>query len=318
MLLAVLTWIAALLIEGIGTYVSVVGLGAFVGYNVVIMALAASLDFGKIIVATALYKKAKTLPLLLRTYLTPALIVLILFTSAGAAGYLQAAFQTAVVDTKEQTVIITGLKDERERLLKRKAEIDAQIAKVPDNFVTARRQLIETFRVETDHLNRRLVQIDTELPKQQVVQINKNAKAGPIVYVAETFNVTVEQAANWVVIMIIFVFDPLAIALVMLGTHLWEEEMAKRRARRPSSAPFVSASETVEVKREGVRRVDPRDLEPDPTVTDLPQELSAGLNSLLRNEEHRKADAPGEWTLADPLRSADLKKVVTQGVKTTT
>lgn len=211
---------AAFLIESIGTYVSVVGLSALFSANPVIILLAVSLDIGKVVTVSFLYRNWKDISWLMKSYMTIAAIVLMIITSVGAFGYLSAEFQKAIQGTNENAVIIQTMEDEQARLQARKEQIDNQIAQFPPEYVTGRRQAVEQFAPEVNRINERLAEIDQELPNLKLETIKKNVEVGPIIFIAEAFGTTPEQAVKYVILIIIFVFDPLAIALLIAGNFL--------------------------------------------------------------------------------------------------
>ena len=90
MIFALLTFLSAFLIEGIGTYVSIVGLSALFSSNPVIIMLALALDFGKLITVSFLYKHWKSMNKIMKAYMLAAASILMIITSTGAAGYLTA------------------------------------------------------------------------------------------------------------------------------------------------------------------------------------------------------------------------------------
>ena len=217
----VLTFLAAFLIEGLGTVVSVIGLSTLFGANPIIIALAVALDIGKLIVVTLLYTYWKHLSKLMKAYALVASIITMTITSAGSAGYLSAKFQEAIIGTQEGSLKVNVLKDEQARLQKRKEQIDQQIASLPEKFsATQRIRMINQFKDEQKQVTARLSEIDRQLPDLQVKQINVEAKAGPILYIAKAFDVPVEVAVKYVILMIIFVFDPLAVFLIIAGNFL--------------------------------------------------------------------------------------------------
>jgi cell division protein FtsB len=229
MLFAILVFLSAFLIEGIGTYVSVVGLSALFAANPVIIVLAVALDIGKVVSVSFLYKHWRRVNFLMKSYMTIAAIVLMLITSAGCFGYLSGEFQKAISNTNTQAVQLAALTDEQGRLQKRKEAIDKQIAQLPENMVAGRTRLIKQFAPEVNRINDRLVEIDKELPKLKIESIKKNVEVGPIIYVAEAFNTTPEHAVKWVILTIIFVFDPLAIALLLAGNYLIELRSSEKK-----------------------------------------------------------------------------------------
>lgn len=235
MLFIALVLFSAFLIEGIGTYVSVIGLSALFAANPVIITLAVALDLGKVVAVSFLYKYWKKIGLLMRSYMIVATAVLMLITSTGCFGYLSGQFQHAIAGTHQDTVLIQSLENEQTRLQARKQEIDKQIANLPADYAKARRDLMKEFAPETQKINARLAEIDQELPKLKVESIHKNTEVGPILYVAEAFNTTPEQAVKWVILIIIFVFDPLAITLLIAGNFLIEQRRLKKEQSTPKS-----------------------------------------------------------------------------------
>lgn len=226
MIFVVLTFIAALAIESLGTLVSVIGLSALFGSNPIIIALVVALDLGKLVSVSLLYTHWKDLPRLMKTYALIASAALMVITSAGAAGYLSAEFQKAIVGTQEGSLKVDVLKKQQAKYEERKKQIDQQIAALPEKTtVNQRLRLMNGFKAEQQDLQDKITKIDNDLPALQVSQINTEAHAGPILYIAKAFDVPVEVAVKYVILLIIFVFDPLAIFLIIAGNFL----LAKRR-----------------------------------------------------------------------------------------
>ena len=238
MILSLLAFASAFLIEGLGTWISIIGLSSLFSADPIIIALAAALDIGKVVTVSFLYKQWSTAPRMLRAYMILATAVLMIITSAGAFGYLSAAFQGAIKDTKQQQVLVSAIAEEKAKLEARKKEIDTQIAKLPSNSVRGRQKLIAAFKGEADRITLRLQQLDAELPKLRVQEIAMSTHAGPVVYISQAFDVSLEQAVKYVILVIIFVLDPLAIALLVAGNFLWETRARERRAlASPSGQP---------------------------------------------------------------------------------
>lgn len=223
MTLILLTFLAALCLEAIGTIVSIQGLTLLFGVEPLIISLAIAFDFGKLISVSILYKEWKSLPKTLKTYMFAASAVLMVITSAGAAGYLSAASQKALLPTKSIQVQVDALSQEKQKLEKRKIEIDNQITNLPPDMVKGRTKLIANFKSELDQVNSRIVELDQQVPKLQVELIEKSSHSGPITYIAEATGKTAEQAMGWIIALVIFVFDPLAIALILAGNYLIEK-----------------------------------------------------------------------------------------------
>lgn len=217
-----LLFLSAFFIEGIGTYISIVGLSTLFAGSIVVALMMLAIDMGKITGISFLYKYWGEINIVMKTYMTIAAAVLIAITSTGAFGFLSGEFQKAMSGNSQNTVLIQSMTDEQSRLQKRKEEIDKQIAQLPQNNVRGRTQLIRQFDPEVKRINARLAEIDTKLPELKISTIEKSVKIGPILYVAEAFKITPEEAVKWVILTIIFVFDPFAIVLLIAGNFLIE------------------------------------------------------------------------------------------------
>ncbi|WP_407305377.1 hypothetical protein [Acinetobacter sp.] len=231
----IIIFITAILIESIGTYISVIGLTTLFGINFTIIALAIALDLGKIVTVSFVYNNWKTLPKLMKTYALIAACITMVITSAGASSYLSGEFQKAIMGTKEGETKVAILKEQQLRYQERKKQIDDQIANLPEKTtVNQRLRMVNASKTEQQALDRKIAQIDQELPALQVAQIGTEAKAGPIVAIAKAFKIPVEQAISWVIGIIIIVFDPLAIFLIIAGNFLVSRRKAKGKEERPA------------------------------------------------------------------------------------
>ena len=293
MIFSLLTFASAFLIEGLGTWISIVGLSSLFNADPIIIALAAALDVGKLVTVSFLYKRGNTAPRMLRFYMIVATAVLMAITSVGAFGYLSAAFQGAIKDTKQQQILVSTAMEEKTKLEARKKEIDAQIANLPSHIVQGRQKLISAFKGEADRINLRLRQLDAELPKMRAQQITINTHTGPIVYISQAFNVSVEQAVKYVILIIIFVFDPLAIALLVAGNFLWETR---------KKALSVAADASVRPDKADETRSDP--VIPVAGVTPLDSEKHVEA-SIPEMEPPHRGELADAVPVARPLELAD-------------
>jgi hypothetical protein len=227
MFFIILTLLSALLLEGIGTIVSVIGLVQLFGYTELIVALAIAFDIAKVTSVTVLYREWGKMSKLLRTYLTVASFVLMTITSMGAASYLSTNFQKSSLPVKTLEVKVKSMTEEKVKLEIRKKEIDAQIANLPSDYVKGRTKLLNNFKTEIERINNRIVQLDVEVPKVQTEMIDATSHAGPIMYLATALKSTPEAAMGWLIGLMIFVFDPLAVALILAGNYLVAQRTPK-------------------------------------------------------------------------------------------
>lgn len=311
MFFALITFLSAFFIESIGTYISILGLSALFAFNPVIIAMAVALDVGKVVAVSFLYKSWRGINWLMKTYMTIACVVLITITSMGVFGFLSGEFQKAIATNNTQTVAITALQDEQARLQKRKEQIDLQIANLPANYGATRVKVINSFKEETKRINDRLAKIDEELPKLKIENIQKAVKIGPILYVAEAFHTTPEQAVKWVILTIIGVFDPLAIALILAGNYLWEQ-------RRPKAQAVVVA--------ETQPLLPPTPVIPDADMPISSPEWNAAMDESIRDrtlqeqaasepEPEPKSELPLPIPPAPPLEVPTITEEIPENIK---
>lgn len=240
MFLIILTFLTALFVEGLGTLVSVKGAGSFFGGNPIILALVLALDIGKIVLVSFVYSHWKGIPWTMRIVGLPMIAIMMLFTSGSAAGFLSGEFQKAMVGSQEGQLKVQVLKEEQAKLEARKKQIDDQIANLPSNSARSRVVLMKQFSEEQKAVTERLNKLGPELSELQVSQISVSAKAGPILAVAEAFKISVAEAVKYVILMIILVFDPLAVFLIVAGNYLVD----KRKAEK-NKPPQLGSNEAV-------------------------------------------------------------------------
>lgn len=239
MFFIIITFLTAFLIEGLGTAVSVIGLSTLFGANPIIIALAIALDMGKLVVVSLLYKYWGQLGKVMKSYAVLASVVTMIITSAGAAGYLTGEFQKAIIGTQETVLKVNVLKEQQAKYETRKKQIDDQIANLPANYSRSRITLMKQFEAEQRELQSKIDAIDKQLPELQLHQIGVEAKAGPILYISKAFNISVEEAVKYVVLLIIFVFDPLAVFLIISGNFLLEKRklIKIKSEKQPADLP---------------------------------------------------------------------------------
>ena len=244
----ILIFLTAILMEAIGTYISVFGLGALFAGDPVIITMAIILDVTKLVTVSFLYQYWEHIKPVFKYYLLSAVLILMTITSAGSFGYLSSAFQRAVQPVMEIALKIDSYKHEREtltaekdELIKQRTDIDKQIAQLPHEYVKGRQKLIASFKPEEDSIRSRLGvitkrtdELSTQILQVQNENIDKEVHAGPIVYVAKAFDISIEQASKWVIFIIIFVFDPLAVSNILAGNFL----IKRRRGSTQAESDF--------------------------------------------------------------------------------
>ena len=212
--------IAALLIAGSAGFFSVFGLSKlFAGAALSVIIMAGSLEFGKLVTAAFLYRYWDKINLFQKTYLMTAVITLVLITSAGIFGYLSNAYQGATVTFEKQSNALIANEDRLEQLLEDKEflkeELEVQVNDLPDNYITAKRKLREEYNPRIQQVNDEILDVKGKIGDLKVGLVETGVDVGPAIYLARTFDTDVDSVVKFFIFILIFVFDPLAVMLVV-------------------------------------------------------------------------------------------------------
>ena len=252
MILGVLTLFTALAISAVAAYYSIIGLIAIFSAAVIpIAVMGVVLELGKLVTASWLYHYWKRVPRLLKTYLISAVVILMFITSMGIFGFLSKAHIEQTTITSDKSLEISSVQSEIERHKKDifRAEqslqlLDNALKKYTDlGAVTKGLNARKDQEVERNELNESIQsatnKIATLTEKQFVLkkeQLQIQSEVGPIRYIAELIygestQSVLEDAVRWVIIIIVFVFDPLAVLLLISANITLKEERTRRRRK---------------------------------------------------------------------------------------
>ena len=252
MILAVLTLLTALAISAVAAYYSIIGLIAIFSSAVIpIAVMGVVLETGKLVTAAWVYHHWKRTPTLLKTYLISAVVVLMFITSMGIFGFLSKAHieQTTINSDNTLQIELIDSKIQRERTTIQRAEntllqLDKALEKYVElGAVTKGLNARKDQQGERDELNTtinestnaitNLTQKKSELNAERIAI---EAEVGPIKYIAELLygestTGVLEDAVRGVILIIVFVFDPLAVLLLVAANQSLLQEQQKRRRR---------------------------------------------------------------------------------------
>ena len=215
-----LVGISALLIAFSAAFFSVFGLSKlFAGAELSVIIMASSLEFGKLVAASFLYRYWDRINLLQKFYMTFATVVLVIITSAGIFGFLSNAYQGATVEfEKESTNLIfkeDRLKQLQEDKIYLKEELDQAIADLPENYRTARRKLREDYQPQIAQINKQMIDLKGEIGELKTALVETGVDVGPVIYLARTFQTDIDTVVKFFIFILIFVFDPMAVMFVI-------------------------------------------------------------------------------------------------------
>jgi hypothetical protein len=237
--LKILVGLSAVLVAGCAAYFSVTGLGVlFAGASVSVMVMAGSLEAAKLVAATYLKQEWDTLKGFNKWYLTISVGTLMLITSAGIFGYLSNAFQQqnlSLQKVERDIAVYQTQIDKNEKEIERytnqlnnqqnirnsqEANLSKQIDK--DKSTSRVTQMIRNADKEITSISNRI----DELSKQNNVSLDsinaiKNAnislerEVGGFRFVADAFGIPLNDVVKFFILIIVLVFDPLAVALII-------------------------------------------------------------------------------------------------------
>ena len=237
MFLTILTFLSAISISIIAAGYSIIGLATlFAGAVVPIIAMGSALEIGKLVAASWLYQNWRSdVPRLLKVYLFSAIIVLIFITSMGIFGFLSKAHLDQVKPTSGNNIKISVLNNQinqQQLIIDRSQKTLDQLDKALDvyiekEFVTRglkERQKQEeernTLNTAINNASDKIAELTNEKASLSLEQDKIEAEVGPIKYVAELIygenaQDNFDKAVRIVILILIFVFDPLAVLLLI-------------------------------------------------------------------------------------------------------
>ena len=235
--LVYLVAIAAVLIAGSAAYFSVTGLGVlFSGAAIAVMVMAGSLEFAKLVTATYLKQNWDVIKGFNKWYLTIAVAILMLITSAGIFGYLSNAFQqqSLVLDQVQRQIDVWDIKiksnnDQIESLTKQleglqsnqgtileKGKVNSRLLRSIDN----RDKQVSKLQDKISDLQDLNVAQNDSINKIKTNNISIEKEVGGFRFVADAFGVDLKVVVKFFIFLIVIVFDPLAIALIIAFNQL--------------------------------------------------------------------------------------------------
>jgi len=265
----IITILAALVIAGTAALFSVTGISSvFAGHFIQVAIMAGALELGKIVISSILYRYWGIMNKAIKSYMITALFVLMIITSAGIFGYLSEAYQKTksgyeIVDkeielltskkqlfqneyNRYQTRLndLTGIRSSQE------TRLDSLYAR---GYTTSARRVETNIKRQDDEITKlsglilitsdSLSSIDKRAIEKQSIIITGDL--GPIKYVADAFETDMDTVVKWLILILIFVFDPLAVTLIVAANMIF---VNKHYEREEWTGFFNKKDKDVDVK----------------------------------------------------------------------
>ena len=264
--LPVLIALSALSVSGSAAFYSVSGLSKlFAGASFAVILMSSSLEISKLVIASLLYQYWDTINKWLRTYLASAVVILVLITSMGIYGFLSAAYQDTYRNLSVKDNKIAFLTQKKDFYKSDVLRYDEELNRISENIsilsnakstgiqvrdttsATGFRNTISTTelrlsqkRITVEEENRKRVQSKREivadsLQKYQlsILTLENNSEStgelGPLQYLSGLTGIPMDKIINVLLLVIIFVFDPLAISLVVASNFAFGQANPKKK-----------------------------------------------------------------------------------------
>ena len=248
--------LSALFVSSCAVFYSVYGLSQlFAGASKAVIVMASSLEIAKLVVASLLYQYWGELNKLLRLYLTIACITLMFITSGGIYGFLSGAYQETATKSElmdKHTLMLQTKQNRFNEQLKAEKELLIYYTEALSNPTMIQyidretQQLITT----TSSRQRKLMTSQLNEVKSNIYMLNDSIsiydmkilekevsneevrELGPLKYVAKSLGVEMDKVVNYFLLLIVCVFDPLAVCLVIAANFAFSRNTTKGEVYR--------------------------------------------------------------------------------------
>jgi hypothetical protein len=292
--------LSSLLIAGCAAYFSVYGIGMlFSGATIAAMIMASSLELGKLVTTSWLFRYWNKANILMRVYMIFAVFALMAITSIGIFGFLTSAFQKSSLENEvsiskitafetqklEESKKIDSTKTSISNLFKLRSSQEARLSETLANVVIARNPI--QFQNIQNQINDQISdinkQMETENEKLKVsgdkisklddsifklkIENSQKKDITTFKFVADEFNTTIQKVAKWFIIVLIIVFDPLAIILLLAynisSNRTYEEDKTdyeiykndKKVEEKPVETPVPSEKSEPQIIEKVVEKI---------------------------------------------------------------
>jgi hypothetical protein len=347
--------LSALSVSASAAFYSVSGLSKlFAGASLEVLIMASSLEISKLVIASLLYQYWDKLNKLLRFYLSIAAGILVIITSMGIYGFLSAAYQetatkSGIID--KEISVLTMKKDRftenRDFLLEEKKQIDESITSLREGLSnnviqykdpetgeiitttssSTRKVLqnqLEDAVVSRDKLSNKLEAVTDSITNLdiKILEVETNSdlagELGPLKYLSELTDKPMNDIINYLLLIIIFVFDPLAISLVIAANFLFkninEENLTDDLSEKNITIEENIIEEVTEEVEEEVEEVEEEVEEVEEEVEEVEEEVEE-VEEEVEEVEEEVEEVEEEVEEVEEEVIEDVKEEVTEDVK---
>ena len=253
-----LVGLAALAVAGCAAFFSVTGLALlFSGASLAVMVMGTSLEIAKLVSASYLHQYWDTTNKLLRTYLLLGVLILVVITSAGIFGFLSNAFQSTSlksdVVSREIGVFQSKITQNEQQI----AQLNSQMGNLQQNSGTLlgsgkvnnrlirsidnRDRQINKLSNKMGILNDSIAVWNIKINEIKNNNLDLEREIGGFKFIAEAFNLPINSVVKFFIFLLIFVFDPMAVTLIIAFNTAMEEDR-KKKPKKIVEEPMIDIS----------------------------------------------------------------------------
>ena len=334
--------LSALSVSGSAAFYSVYGLSKlFAGASTQVIIMTGSLEVAKLVVASLLYQYWSTINKALRTYLLIACFILMVITSGGIYGFLSGAYQSTAIKSEllDKSLAVLNqkqirfeeskndLKLEKDQLNKSISDLRIALSNpaqvqyvdretgqlITTSSGSSRRALQGELKFAIADRNKTSIRLEAftdSLTSVDMQILNKEIsnederELGPLRYIAELADVEMDRVVNWFLLLIIFVFDPLAIALIVAANFAFSRLNIKRPLEIDEY--FKERNDHLEKVMMSV----PEGLEYDKpySIEEIKEALPKESEQEKIKEDYSETDAAEHYTGPEPVEKEEVDK----------
>ncbi len=208
--------IATVSVSTLGAAFSVLGLSAlFSGAALAVCAMAIALEFAKFVLSAYLHQRWQRLNFLFKSYLLFAIVVLSIITSMGIFGFLSDAYQSASGALDAENIKLAALQSQQNRHVAEINRINKGVDEIPANQSTKRFKARAQVEPLIAAINNDTRKVEEAITASNLRILEVKQRVGPLIYISRTFKLEIDDVVKYLILILVFVFDPLAICLVI-------------------------------------------------------------------------------------------------------
>lgn len=242
----VATWViiglivSAFAVSTLGAAFSIFGLrDLFSGAAISVILMASALELAKFTLAAYLHQRWHSINMVFKGYLVGAVAVLSIITSLGIYGHLSNAYQSASAVLEGEQLKLAALQGQLERHNAEIGRLNRTIDEIPASRVTKRIEARKEIEPAIAELNKNVATVSSQIDASNLKVLEVKMKVGPLIYISKAFKVDIDNVVKYLILLLVLVFDPLAISLVIASS----EALQVRANKDPKKDPQATTTQ---------------------------------------------------------------------------